>query len=142
LVKPFILPEQIAGRSFKTDPEMAAHYAELTADANRIHLDPDFAVGTSFGAPIVHGTMGLNLLLTSLEEAFGPALNGFDVDVRFVRPVLVGATIRAGAKLLDPSAGTYEVYVETDNGVRVVEGTLLVGRGSAAQAPPEHADVR
>jgi acyl dehydratase len=112
-----------------TSPQLAARYAELTADPNPIHLDADFAAKTSFGAPIAHGTMALNLLIDCLEQAFGRHLHGFSLDVRFIRPVFVGETIRAGARLLDATAGCYEVYVETADGKRTIEGTLSISDG-------------
>jgi len=75
-------------------------FAAVTADTQWIHVDRDRATGTAFGGTVVHG-----LLLLSLLPAFRyqitwaaepPAMTvhyGFD-RVRFVHPVLTGASVR------------------------------------------------
>lgn len=115
------LPQTFGPRDLATDAETVRAYAELTADLNPIHLDPAFAATTPFGRPIAHGTMALALLLEALAAA---GLRARDLDIRFVRPVPVGATIRAGGRLADPAAGSYNVSVETVDGTRVLEGRL------------------
>lgn len=131
------LPTQIVGRPLETDAVKAARYAKLTDDGNRVHLDAEFAAGTPFGVPIIHGTMALNLLMELVEDAFGESLGGFRVEVRFVKPVPVGSTIKAGGRLVDRAAGVYEVFVECESGLRALEGTLWIPpRQEAAQAKP------
>lgn len=72
-----------------------ASYADLTQDFNPIHSDKDFAAKTRIGQPIVFGTMTLALVLELLECHLGPkAVFGCTVDVRFVRPVFVGQSLR------------------------------------------------
>lgn len=120
------LPEALEPVTLATTPETARAYAELTGDFNPIHLDPGFAASTPFGRPIAHGTMALNLVLVAAARTFGAARVPGALAVRFVRPVPVGATVRAGGRLADAASGTYEVFVETDDGVRAIEGTLTV----------------
>jgi acyl dehydratase len=117
------LPETLSFGRLKTTSEMVEHYAALTGDYNPIHLDADFAANTSFGAPIVHGTMSLNLLVEALHRALGEDWGEMEIDVRFVRPIHVGATIMAGGVLSDRDARCSEIFVETDTGERAVEGT-------------------
>lgn len=118
------LPCQLGTLTLATDGDAVRRYAELTADFNPIHLDPEFASATPFGAPIIHGTMGLNLLIELIEACFGEEMAGLELEARFIRPILVGTPIRAGGDLMDAATGTYEIYVETDTGVRAVEGTF------------------
>lgn len=120
------LPEDLQTVELTTSPAMARAYAELTADFNPIHLDPAFAADTPFSRPIAHGTMALNLILVAAARTFGRTRRPSDLAVRFVKPVPVGATIRAAGRLADPAHGLYEVFVETDEGVRAIEGTLTV----------------
>lgn len=124
------LPESLAGGQLRTSAAMAEQYAALTADFNPIHLDPDFAAGTSFGTPIIHGTMGLNLLVAAIQDTFGDDFPELEIDVRFIRPVHVGATIKAGGRLKDAALRSYEIFVETDTGERAVEGTCTLGSPS------------
>lgn len=121
------LPPELAVVSLVASPDAAARYAELTADFNPIHLDAGFAARTSFGRPIAHGTMALNLVVESLERTFGVLPRGVHIEVRFVAPVPVGSTIRAGGHLTDQGAGTYEIFVETQAGERAVQGTCTLG---------------
>lgn len=120
------LPGEIAPLALAASQDMVRAYAELTDDFNPIHVDPAFAAGTPFGGLIAHGTMALNLLLVAAERGLGRPVGG--LEIRFVKPVPVGATIRAGGRLADAARGTYEVFVETDAGVRALEGTLTVGK--------------
>lgn len=122
------LPRELASVSLVAGPDAVARYAEMTRDFNPIHLDPEFAAGTSFGRPIAHGTLGLNLVIEALERTFGALPRDVRVEVRFIAPVPVGTTIRAGGRLKDDATGTYEIFVETASGARAVEGTCTIGR--------------
>lgn len=122
------LPRELAPVSLVASPDAVARYAELTRDFNPIHLNPEFAAGTSFGRPIAHGTLGLNLVIEALERTFGALPGDVRLDVRFIVPVPVGATIRAGGRLKDAATGTYEIFVETASGERAVDGTCTIGR--------------
>lgn len=117
------LPHAIPALSLATDAALTWRYAELTSDFNPIHVDPEYALGTSFGGPILHGTMGLNLLVEAVAAAFGRPMPGLRFDVRFIRPAPVGALIRAGGELRDPYSRVYSVFVETADGQRTIEGT-------------------
>ncbi len=120
------LPRELAIVEMMTGPDTVARYAALTADYNPIHLDPDFAAKTAFGRPIVHGTLGLNLVIEAIERTFGEVPESLALDTRFVRPLPVGESIRAGGTLRDAAAGTYDIFVETMAGERAVEGTCTV----------------
>jgi 3-hydroxybutyryl-CoA dehydratase len=120
-------PPELLWTQLQTDAETVRRYAELTADFNPIHLDPEFAMGTPFGVPIIHGTLGLNLVVESIERTFGALPAGVSIEVRFSRPVPVGSIIRAGGSLCDATTGAYEIFVETHDGRRALEGTCVIG---------------
>ncbi len=117
------LPRELSVISMIVGPDAVGRYAELTGDFNPIHLDSEFAAGTAFGRPIIHGTLGLNLMIEAIERTFGARPANLAIEVRFVRPVPVGSAVRAGGRLQDAATGTYEIYVETQAGERAVEGT-------------------
>jgi 3-hydroxybutyryl-CoA dehydratase len=107
------------------DPEMIRAYAELTDDFNPIHLDPEFAAKTAMGGCIAHGTMSICLLWESLFRTFGDDAGGrLELDVRFVKPVRVGETIRTGGELRDAEPGCYTVWVRGADGSDRVTGTV------------------
>ncbi|ASP23517.1 bifunctional enoyl-CoA hydratase/phosphate acetyltransferase (plasmid) [Antarctobacter heliothermus] len=115
------LPPHLTQARIETNATKTARYAALTADFNPIHVDPDFAQRTPFGAPINHGTLGLSLLAQAIETTLGPVPH--QVNVRFSRPAPVGVSLIAAGDLLETGDG-YHVHVTTDDGVRVIEGTL------------------
>jgi len=121
------LPQELQRTQLQAGPDAVNRYAALTADFNPIHLDAEFAAMTPFGAPIIHGTLGLNLIVESIERTFGALPPEVAIDVRFSRPVPVGTTVHAGGRLRDPETGTYEVFVETQDGERALEGTCVIG---------------
>ncbi|MFG1204640.1 MaoC family dehydratase [Xanthobacter aminoxidans] len=124
------LPRELARVSLVADRDAVARYAELTQDFNPIHLNPEFAAGTSFGRPIAHGTLGLNLMIEALERTFGAVPGDAHLEVRFIAPVPVGAMICAGGHLKDEATGTYEIFVETASGERAIDGTCTIGLAS------------
>jgi acyl dehydratase len=79
-------------------------FAEATGDRQWIHTDPERAASGPFGRPIAHGYYLLSLLPVLLAEVFtieeAGALINLGVDqLRFHRPVPVGARFRAVARL-------------------------------------------
>lgn len=121
------LPQELQRTQLQAGSDAVQRYAELTADFNPIHLNAQFAATTPFGAPIIHGTLGLNLIVESIEKTFGALPPEVAIDVRFSRPVPVGTTVHAGGRLRDPETRTYDVFVETQDGERAVEGTCVIG---------------
>lgn len=128
MLKQADLPRELSAVSLIAGGDAVRRYAELTVDFNPIHLDPAFAAGTIFGRPIIHGTLGLNLVIEAIERTFGAFPEDAAVEVRFVGPVPVGSAIRAGGHLRDAATGTYDIYVEIAAGDRAVEGTCTIGR--------------
>lgn len=120
------VPDTLVEMRLETDAAVTRRYAELTTDFNPIHLDEEFARATSFGNPIIHGTLGLNLLVSAIERTFGDALADCRIDVRFIRPVPVGATVVCGGTLSDREQRAYQVFVRTEDGECAVEGTCTV----------------
>ena len=108
-------------------------YAELTNDYNPIHLDPEFAKTTAMGGVIAHGTMSLNLLWQVLAQTLGSAaLRNGVMQIRFQRPVRIGQQVTARGETLADAPGEYAIWVENDEGVRVIEGTFKRSTESAA----------
>ena len=107
--------------------EAVALYAEVTDDFNPIHLDSDFAMKTAMGGVIAHGTLSLGLVWDVLSRV--PGFDGAHaaLDIRFVRPVRLGNTVRAGARATE--SGGLEVWVENERGELVIAGSATVRPG-------------
>lgn len=87
-------------RWYSVDQSMIDTFAGVTFDHQFIHVDPERAAETPFGATIAHGFLTLSLLSTMSYEAV-PTLTGAKMGVnygfdrlRFVSPVLVRSKVR------------------------------------------------
>ena len=135
-------PAALQTATLKVEPDTIRAYAELTADFNPIHLDPDFAERTPMGGVIAHGTMSIGLLWQMLWRSFGAAaFDGPELDIRFVRPVRVGESITAGGQARADEPGLYDVWVRADDGADRLAGTLRLpvpasGSSPAPESPP------
>jgi len=111
--------------TLNVDQAVILAYAEMTDDFNPIHVDPVFAATTPLGGVIAHGTMSLNLIWQSISATFGEdAIGGALLDVKFVRPVRIGDTVRAGGSAVPAADGRHAVWVKNQDGVEVISGTL------------------
>lgn len=75
-------------------------YAEATGDFNPIHVDAEFAKGTSYGGTIAHGFYILGFVSELMTLHFNKGwTNGGRLDVRFKKAVRPGDTITVKATL-------------------------------------------
>ena len=109
----------------EVDQATIAAFGATTGDRYFLHMDPERAKGTPFGATIAHGLLTLSLVPAMayevcpyVEGARYPLNYGFD-RVRFVAPVVVGSRLRARFVLqradaisADQRQLTYAVTVE------------------------------
>lgn len=122
----------LVGRNFTSrwltvDQARIDAFAKVTEDELFIHVDPERAKATQFGATIAHGFLTLSLLsamaydaLPRVEGAAHGINYGFD-RVRFVHPVPSGSRVRAHFTLKAATLRsarewqlTYEVSVEIE----------------------------
>jgi len=107
-------------RTLTVDQTQINLYAELTGDANPLHLDAAFAATTAMGGIIGHGTMTSNLLWQVFAAT---GLTVTEMAVRFLAPVRPGDRLAAGGEL--EATGRYRVWVRNQDGVEVVAGHAL-----------------
>ncbi|MGJ0426502.1 MaoC family dehydratase [Methylocystis sp.] len=100
-----ILPETVIG---PFDAPSLARYAEVSGDANPLHLDDAVATAIGLAAPPVHGM--------KLLAAFEPMLRAWRGDLviaslagKFVQPILRGETVRLSGRVL--RATENEIFV-------------------------------
>ncbi len=92
-------------RWFLIDQKRIDAFADATEDWQFIHVDPQAAKATPFGATIAHGFLTLSMLSACAYDAM-PAISGLAMGVnygfekvRFVAPVRAGKRIRARFRL-------------------------------------------
>ena len=99
------LPETVIG---PFDAPSLMRYAEVSGDANPLHLDDAVAAAIGLAAPPVHGM--------KLLAAFEPMLRAWRGDLvissiagKFVQPILRGETVRLSGRVL--RATENEIFV-------------------------------
>ena len=111
--------------------DQVTRFAEITGDAQWIHVDADRARRESpYGGTIAHGFFTLSLISSLLRDAVGTiegtrlGVNYGLNKVRFPAPVPVGSRVRARCTLqkIDPVEGgvqaTWHVVVERDGAAK------------------------
>ena len=104
--------------SLAIDQARIRAYADLTGDANPLHLDAAFAATTRLGGIVAHGTLGSNLVWQMFDAA---GVDVAEVQLRFLAPVRPGDTVTAVAEAR-PEGG-YRVAIRNQHGQEVVAGT-------------------
>jgi 3-oxoacyl-[acyl-carrier protein] reductase len=125
--------EIAVGESFAITREFGVEdvlqFASLSGDYSPLHVDPAYAKATEFGNCVVHG-----MLLASLfSQLVGMHLPGtlalyLGQDTAFRKPVLVGETVRAIAKVSAKNEATRTLLLATE--IRNAEDKVVVS-GSA-----------
>jgi hypothetical protein len=89
-------------------------FAQLSGDANPLHLDPIEARRTLMGAPIVHG---LHLVLLALEAVGGRlhrATTLASLHARFPNPVMIGDEVEWRLRETDSACWRLQSFVQDD----------------------------
>jgi len=120
------LPAELTPASKRIDRPAIRAYAEVTGDFNPIHLDPEFAARTPMKGIIAHGMLSLNMIWQALAKSLGTdAIPRIDLDVRFIKPVRENDTV-TGRGSLGADHASYDVWVETQTGEKVIAGTAAI----------------
>lgn len=117
---------------YLSSAESTLLYAGLSGDFNPLHVDPDFAARTSFGAAIVHGSQTLALVIEHLESTLPDDMRLERSDVRFIAPVAVGTRMILH---ISPSPDRQGCALRVDDGGETV---FLEGTASFAPRRPDH----
>lgn len=112
-------------------------YADIVADRQFIHTDPEAAASSPFGGTIAHGFLTVGLLSVMSYEALSD-FDGYDVSVnygfdrlRFVSPVPSGARVRGRFRLgavEEKSPGAFTFHWDVTVEIEGAEKPALVAR--------------
>ncbi len=128
---PSLKPGDQASRSTTITDEMIRAFADLTGDANPVHLDDGYAAGTRFGRRIAHGMIAAGLISATLaNELPGPGTVYLSQTLQFKAPVYPGDTITTSVEVKtvrpDKPIVTLGTICRNQNDVVVLEGEAVV----------------
>lgn len=122
---------QIAEITRTISDEVIRSFAEISGDHNPLHLDDDYAAGTSFGRRIAHGMLGASLISSVIANKLpGEGTVYLSQSLKFVAPVFPGDTViaRVTVKSLreDKPIATLETVCLNHAGETVIKGEAVV----------------
>ena len=120
-----------ASRTTTISDEMIRLFADLTGDANPVHLDDAYAAGTRFGRRIAHGMLAAGLISAALANDLpGPGTVYLSQTLQFKAPVYPGDTILTTVEVKkvrpDKPIVTLATYCTNQNDQVVLEGEAVV----------------
>jgi 3-hydroxybutyryl-CoA dehydratase len=124
-------PGDKASRTTTITDEMIRAFADLTGDANPVHLDDAYAAGTRFGRRIAHGMIAAGLISAALANDLpGPGTVYLSQTLQFKAPVYPGDTITTTVEVKnarpDKPIVTLRTACKNQNDVVVLEGEAVV----------------
>ena len=108
--------------------ELINHYAALSGDFNPLHVDPDYAMNTSFGGTIAHGMLLLGLISALITTVAGTSwLSHGRLRVRFRAPVHSGQSVIVRIQQpAQPLMATWQIALLDETGVVLVNGQVEI----------------
>jgi len=87
-------------------------FAALSGDDNPIHVDPDFAATTRFGATVAHGMLLYGGICGLIDEHF-PGLAQIDQNLMFMAPTFANEeiTIRGEVVEVDTASSQFKMAI-------------------------------
>ena len=102
-------------------------FAKVSGDTNPVHLDEEFAATTQFEGRIAHGMWTASLISCALATKLpGPGGIYLGQELKFMRPVKIGDTVRVELEVLEINErrkrATVSTNVVNQDGKIVVKG--------------------
>ena len=121
--------DQIRPLNVEVSRKLIDDFSEMANDRNPVHLDDEFARARGFPGAIAHGAIAASFLLRMLTLWLGEwPLKGDDLEITFISPTLVGASVTAKGVVQSVQDGWLhcDIWCETDDGKKVIVGKARV----------------
>ena len=120
-------------KSFKVNisENMLNEFGRSTEDYNPLHMNEKYAASTSFKKRVCSG-MFLSSFFSRLVGMYLPGKHALHMSqsLNFVNPCFIGETITVEGKVIDKSAATKIIKLETtitnESGKRIIDGKAQV----------------
>lgn len=105
-------------------------FADVSGDANPLHLDEEYARQTPFGRRVAHGILMAAIISTVLGiELPGVGTVFVELHIKFLKPVFLGDTVTARAtvmEIINPKRVRLMVACVNQHGEDVALGNAIV----------------
>lgn len=106
-------------------------FADITGDANPVHVDAEAAARGPYGERIVHGMLTAGLISAAMANGVpGPGAVYLSQALQFKQPVRLGETITAEVEVLEVKPRTRRIRLATRcrnaSGALVLDGEAMV----------------
>lgn len=113
-----------------TSADVAA-FADICLDTNPIHMSEEYAAGTIFGKPVVHGILTSGLISAVIGNHLpGPGAIYLGQELRFLAPVYPGDQVTATLEITELREDKKIVRLSTtcvnQHGKTVISGVATV----------------
>ncbi|RMG74818.1 MAG: MaoC family dehydratase [Bacteroidetes bacterium] len=125
---PMLETGQTYEQTFSYTQEEVEAFARISGDHNPIHLDAEYAAGTPFKRPIIHGFLGASVFSRILGTAFpGEGTIYLKQEMQFKRPMYVDTVYKAILTVEEVQPARHRARIATqvvqaDTGKVVVDG--------------------
>ena len=118
---------QVFRKTFRADPSLIAHFADLSGDRNPIHLDPEEARAYGYPRQVAHGAILVAMLSKMIgTEVPGPGAVWMSQSLDWVAPVLAGDEVELAVTVSQVSTGAgiliLQVKATKQDGQTVLQG--------------------
>jgi len=113
----------------KITPELVESYAQFSGDRNPLHVDAEFARGTTMQRPIAHGMVVASYVSQLIGmELPGPGALWVQQTFRWIEPVFVDDTLEIEVRVSQVSIGTRTITVQV-GATNQMSRKILEGEG-------------
>jgi len=89
-------------------------FVELTGDDNKLHVDKEYASGTTFKKPVVHGMLGATFISTVIGTKLpGDGAMWYAQNLEFLLPVRVGDKITVKTEVINKNEKMKTIELST-----------------------------
>lgn len=100
--------------TFSFSQEDVIKFSEVSGDNNPLHLDEEYAAGTPFKKPIMHGFLGGSIFSKILGTKFpGPGSVYLKQNLEFKRPMFAGTQYEASVSVKELITNRNTAVLET-----------------------------
>lgn len=119
---------EVYRETFSFSQDEVNSFAQITGDKNPVHLDAEYAAGTVYKKPIIHGILGASVLSKALGMEFpGEGTIYLKQEMNFKRPMYVDVLYEAIMTVKEVNKEKHQAIIETKIAEKETGKVNLIG---------------